>query len=239
MQLESDRRRGDRLQKEALEARQQVDALKKLVDYDELTGLPNRRAFQEEIKRQYAEVQRSLHPLQEAAGQEFDCSILVIDLDGFGDVNKRFGHAAGDVCLREVARRVRELLRPLDLLARMGGDEFMLILPNTNAVEAQPVAERVYAAIHDSVTNEMRQQYKSEDPEVPPLQISASIGIVSFQQERATDGTLPSADELVKRADYASRVVKASGKDGILSLSDAKAIDDRGQIRADILGGKN
>jgi diguanylate cyclase (GGDEF)-like protein/PAS domain S-box-containing protein len=106
-------------------------------DTDPLTGLANRRALE-----------RTLHAaLARAQARGRSVAVLVLDLDGFKAVNDRHGHAAGDEALREVARRLRRCVRERDLVARMGGDEFVVVLTDLGADAAAGTVQRVRAAL--------------------------------------------------------------------------------------------
>jgi two-component system cell cycle response regulator len=105
--------------------------LETLAYHDELTGLPNRRF-----------ALRQLHALlSRARRHEQDLSLLIVDADRFKDLNDRYGHQAGDEVLRALATRLRERLREEDIVARFGGEEFLVILPDTDATGATAVAE--------------------------------------------------------------------------------------------------
>ena len=108
-----------------------------LARHDELTGLPNRRAFVEALASEIARVRRTGSPL----------SVIVADLDGFKDINDRFGHPAGDACLVAIAGVLKDTLRQYDSCFRWGGDEFTLVLPETVAADAEIVCSRVCAAV--------------------------------------------------------------------------------------------
>jgi diguanylate cyclase len=99
---------------------------------DELTGLPNRRGLLERVERELADVSTD-RPL----------ALLLLDLDGFKEVNDGLGHHAGDDLLRQVGSRLRPLLRPADTLARLGGDEFAVLLPDTGPDNAEVVAHKL------------------------------------------------------------------------------------------------
>ena len=105
--------------------------------HDELTGLPNRRAFGETIAREIARVRRTGAPL----------SVVVADLDDFKGVNDTHGHPAGDTCLVVVAGALRATLRQYDSCFRWGGDEFALVLPETAIGDAEIVCDRVATAV--------------------------------------------------------------------------------------------
>ena len=108
---------------------------------DPLTGLGNRRAFDETLARAIAGARRADRPF----------AIVIADLAGFKSVNDRFGHVEGDRCLRQVAGALRETVRGPDACFRWGGDEFALVLPSTDHVDADHVAERVRDAVERAV----------------------------------------------------------------------------------------
>lgn len=110
-----------------------IDALVELSSRDALTGLANRRAFELTVAREIDRVARSGEP----------ALLLVLDLDHFKRVNDTWGHAAGDEVLKAVAAALVECVRPMDLVARTGGEEFAIILPNCGAAFGQAVAERL------------------------------------------------------------------------------------------------
>src|SRR5690606_13536511 len=107
--------------------------LRELALHDSLTGLPNRGHFAALAAAEMRRAQRYGRPL----------SVLMLDLDGFKGINDRYGHAGGDTVLKTVARRWTEALRKADLLARIGGEEFAVLLPETELEAARAVAERL------------------------------------------------------------------------------------------------
>lgn len=160
--------------------RSATDALT-LAETDQLTGLPNRR--------------KALHVLEHViATAQGPSSIAIFDLDYFKAVNDRFGHAVGDHVLCRVARDASAVLREADLIGRYGGEEFILVLPNTAAEQAMAVAERVRASIATGGT------ISSDDPN-----ITASIGLASLIPGEAMDS-------LIKRADIALYAAKKAGR---------------------------
>lgn len=180
-------RRADRVMAAQEQARaEQAAQLLHLAYHDGLTGLPNRRSFGERLDQMLALARRHHHP----------AALMFIDLDGFKAVNDSLGHAAGDQLLQAVAGRVLACLREGDLLFRMGGDEFTVVLPRVAAAsDADIVARRVLAEVARPV----------------PLAgasavVGASIGIALFPVD-ATD-----ADALLRLADDAMYTAKSAGK---------------------------
>lgn len=113
-----------------------VDRLQRMVRTDELTGLPNRRALEEQLPRELARARREGSAL----------SVAMLDLDRFKAFNDRHGHLAGDRFLKRAAAAWRQVLRPYDVLARYGGEEFVAILPGCDLATASDVVERLRVA---------------------------------------------------------------------------------------------
>lgn len=128
-----------------------VQALEQMARSDGLTGLANYRAFEETIAREVVRARRYNLPL----------SLILMDVDQLKLVNDRYGHQAGDLLLREVARRVKEAVRETDIAARQGGDEFSVILPNTPLPAAQQVADRVEAAMNGTHVRWLKHVFQS------------------------------------------------------------------------------
>lgn len=155
---------------------------------DMLTGVGNRRAFETEAARWLAHCRRHGEPL----------SLLLIDLDHFKTVNDRLGHAAGDQVLRAVADSLQLQLRSPDVLARLGGEEFVALLPNTELPAAQQVAQRVLGQLR---SNQVQLQDGTR------LSVTASIGVTAcLPDETDIDWALARADAAMYRA-------KAEGRD--------------------------
>jgi diguanylate cyclase (GGDEF)-like protein len=154
---------------------EQIARAQELARTDPLTGLPNRRVWNERIVQEFHRAERSKKPI----------TIAMIDLDGFKAVNDKLGHVAGDGLLQEAAAAWQQLLRKTDLLARVGGDEFLLLFPECPADRAQTVLDRMRAAM-------------------PPEQ--------SYSAGTATWDGAESALELLERADRALYEAKARAR---------------------------
>jgi len=156
--------------------------LERLATTDELTGLFNRRYGIDAVKNEIARAQRSGRPL----------SLILLDIDHFKGVNDRFGHDVGDKVLADLARLLRERLRRTDTAARWGGEEFAVILPETDCVGGRRFAGELLARMDE---------IKTPDGEG----ISASFGVVDYRGDE-------SASELVKRADRLMYRAKQAGR---------------------------
>jgi len=155
-------------------------------NHDELTGLPNRRLLVENARRL----------LSVAMRRDRLAALMVLDLDGFKEVNDAFGHAYGDAMLRRVSMRMSMALREYDLIARIGGDEFVIVLPEIDDLDAaRAVADKLIAAASDDFTTGERLAH-----------MGASVGIAIFP----SDGQ--DFDSLLRRADAAMYQSKQAGK---------------------------
>ena len=163
------------------------EELTQLALHDTLTGLPNRILLADRISQAMAKV----------AEQGGCFSLMFIDLDGFKPVNDAFGHHLGDRLLREVALRLRDQLRSQDTLARIGGDEFVLLVRLGEPDDAPQVAARQVSLLSKS--------FRVDEHD---LQISASVGIALYP------GNGQTAEELLMNADAAMYHAKGAGKNG-------------------------
>lgn len=193
----------DRIQGLAQKLRDANEDLEKLAVTDALTGLWNRRKFFEEI-------QRLLGVLQETGGP---CSLLILDLDDFKGLNDNFGHPAGDTVLKEVARLMRETRQSADIVARLGGEEFIVAMPGAEAVGAVRVAERLRASI--------------ESHPWPLRALTASVGVATLR-DPGKRGTSTSAlvSGMLRAADLALYASKEGGRNRVThadSLGDTAA----------------
>jgi diguanylate cyclase (GGDEF)-like protein/PAS domain S-box-containing protein len=146
---------------------------------DELTGLPNRRAWDDELRRELARAGRRDYPV----------CVAMLDLDHFKEFNDAFGHQAGDALLREVGSGWRTVLRVTDFIARYGGDEFVLLLPDCAQDAATEVVNRLRAAL--------------------PGELCCSAGLAFW------NGSM-TADDLLGQADAALYEAKRAGRDQVI-----------------------
>jgi len=167
--------------------------LRYMATHDILTGLPNRSHFMDFLRAAIESSKRYGHMV----------CIMMLDLDGFKEVNDKFGHDVGDRALVRAAERLRRNVRRSDILSRMGGDEFLVLVPILKRVED---AETIGRKIVNSFREPLRVNGEL-------YHITVSVGASIFPQ----DGT--DAIELIKKADMAMYKVKGSGKDGFLLYS--------------------
>jgi diguanylate cyclase (GGDEF)-like protein len=163
--------------------------------HDFLTGLPNRQAFQQRIME---ERERSLR-------YERALSLLMVDIDNFKSVNDVFGHHWGDIVLQKVAEQLNKAIRKIDFIARIGGEEFVIILPETDLNGAFEVANRVLSAVRESPIETTKGL----------LRVTVSIGISSGFGEVSAD-----QQQLILDADQALYRAKQCGKDRVEALCD-------------------
>ena len=167
--------------------------LREIASREPLTGLYNRRHFNEVLQRRFAEAQRY--------GTDLSC--IMVDLDGFKDANDAFGHQVGDELLILTAATILSQLRTSDVAARYGGDEFIVLLPQTDATRALVLAERIM----DKFNRDQRQRF-------PGASVSMSMGIAHLADPSVNDG-----DGLVRAADQAMYRAKSLGRDRIESAT--------------------
>lgn len=165
--------------------------LEQLVRTDPLTGVANRRHFTEQAQQEIERARRNAQPL----------SLLMIDLDHFKYINDDHGHAMGDEVLRNFSATVRNPLRTTDLVARIGGEEFVVLLPNTALPGAQEVAQRILDAVRCQVLS----------CENGLLHYTTSIGVANLHEGEA------SYETLLSRADKALYRAKSTGRNQALA----------------------
>ncbi|MEX0851843.1 MAG: PleD family two-component system response regulator [Bauldia sp.] len=160
---------------------------------DGLTGLHNRRY----LERHLATL------VQQAVARDKPLSVLMIDIDHFKSINDSFGHLAGDDVLREFARRVRKAVRGIDLACRLGGEEFVIVMPDTDAALAILVGERLRQKI-------AADPFRVSDPD-EAIPVTVSIGVASLASPDDTP------DLLLKRADDAVYRAKRGGRNRVVA----------------------
>jgi diguanylate cyclase (GGDEF)-like protein len=165
-----------------------------LAHHDLLTGLPNRVMELQRFDELLRGTPRAEHP---------PCTVFCLDLDGFKNVNDRFGHATGDAVLVEVANRLRDAIRDVDFLCRIGGDEFVILLPAISPAEAAMVAERIIARVSERIEIDRAHLY-----------IGISVGSACAPDDGET------ADELLRSADRAMYAAKRRGKGVFVAHAD-------------------
>jgi diguanylate cyclase (GGDEF)-like protein/PAS domain S-box-containing protein len=170
--------------------------------HDGLTGLANRALFRDRLDQALARSERSRETL----------AVLLVDLDGFKQVNDSLGHDAGDQLLQQVAQRFRQATRPADTLARFGGDEFALLLEGADEDRAVAVADRLLERVAKPVSIAGRE-----------LAVGTSVGIV-LHPGGAGDG-----DELIRQADVAMYAAKEAGR-GRHEVFHADMARERGEL---------
>jgi diguanylate cyclase (GGDEF)-like protein len=178
----------ERTRRQRMELAAALERISELATRDELTGCLNRRAMQERLVEECSRASRAGQPL----------CVVLLDLDHFKSINDRHGHAAGDAVLRGFAELARGQLRPTDLLARWGGEEFLLTLAATDALQAQECVLRLLqglAQVHFDV--------------VPGgLSVTASAGSTQWRRGEAIEAA-------IERADRALYCAKANGRNRV------------------------
>ncbi|MDX2366805.1 MAG: sensor domain-containing diguanylate cyclase [Colwellia sp.] len=166
------------------------EQFEKQANTDSLTGLYNRRYFFKHADKEFSRAKR--HGL--------DMTVITIDIDYFKQINDKYGHPIGDKVLIEISNNILQNLREEDILARIGGEEFSIILPNTSLEEAKPVAQRICQTKNEFVVNEQKNEM---------IEIQVSIGLVSIN---ASDIKF---DDLFVRADNALYQAKETGRNRV------------------------
>lgn len=174
------------LEREIAERQQAQAKLLELATTDGLTGLYNRRHFMETATQEFERARRYRMPL----------SLLMIDADHFKSINDRFGHHIGDEVLKALATIVRRQLRETDLFARLGGEEFAILLPQTDFADARVAAERLRQTIAEHTV----------DTEQGPLNFTVSLGLARIEPSTVD------LDDLLRQADAALYQAKQNGR---------------------------
>lgn len=186
----------DITERKAMEAR-----LAQLAFHDELTGLPNRRNFMSAIDREYGRIRRQ---------EGYQACVLMLDVDHFKRINDRYGHAAGDMVLAELGKTMLGQLRETDMLGRLGGEEFAIVLADTCLEDALCVGEKIRKAIEDTCV-----AWQDKDR----LCVTSSVGITPLcSTDKRPDGAL-------SRADVALYTAKKNGRNCVCHLDAPYTVD--------------
>ena len=177
-----------------LEFKAYLDVCEEAAFTDHLTGLANRRRFERQLEREVGRVQRFGHPF----------SLLMIDIDRFKSLNDSFGHDTGDEAIRRIGRVLREGTRGIDLAARIGGEEFAVLLVETSRDGGYEVAERLRNAI--------------KSIEIPKARnVTASFGVAECPTDSQT------SVDILKASDVALYEAKRNGRDRVVAMETAKS----------------
>ncbi|HEY7421844.1 MAG TPA: sensor domain-containing diguanylate cyclase [Gaiellaceae bacterium] len=169
----------------AIENARRFREARQLADLDSLTGLHNRRYFYETLGREVDRAQRYQRRL----------SLVIVDVDGFKEINDRIGHLAGDAVLAEIADRIRQVVRSADIPCRVGGDEFAVIVPEVEVGQARQLVGRIQRAV-------------SAEPIARAGRVRVSAGVADIQPN-------DSPTTLFERGDESLYAAKHAGKGGL------------------------
>ena len=190
-----------------LEFKAYLDVCEEAAFTDHLTGLANRRRFERQLEREVGRVERFAHPF----------TLLMLDIDNFKKLNDSFGHDAGDDAIRRLSKALREGTRGIDLAARIGGEEFAVLLVETSKDGGFEVAERLRTSI--------------KALEIPSAgNITASFGVAECPSDAHT------AADILKAADVALYEAKRKGRDQVVAL---QSLRSNSIAAADVLGEGN
>ncbi len=174
------------------EVEQETETLRKKVSEhnqqafnDTLTGIPNRHAYEERLQQEYARWKRYQQPL----------SIMVVDIDKFKQINDSFGHRAGDKALRIIAGQLQKMTRETDLIARYGGDEFVLLLPETDTRGAMAIAEKLRNAVEKCAFHFRKKR----------VTITISCGISEYCEGDTPEDAFERADQALYQSKHKGR----------------------------------
>ena len=174
------------LSSDILNAKRRITLLSRT---DDLTGLLNMRAFNDLLEKEIARVTRYAQPL----------TVIMVDVDSLKGINDRYGHTAGSRLIRTIGQSISESVRNTDVVARYGGDEFVIMTTHTGTDEAHMVAERIRAAIHNT----------SFDMNGNRISTTVSVGIASFPE------CVEEAEDVLDKADIALYKSKQTGRDRV------------------------
>ena len=197
LEAEIERSRTRELEAQAVALRRQTEALTRRADEDTLTGLWNRRYVEQELPRL----------MREAAARGEPVSVVFVDADHFKSINDRFGHLVGDQVLRALADVLRGHVRPTDVVARLGGEEFVVLLPGASAGAAVTLGQRLCDAVRET----------DWEPLTPAHVASVSVGVAATLPMPSSGRELErQVATLLGRADEALYAAKRGGRDQVV-----------------------
>ncbi len=192
-ELDEARRRVEEAEERIRSLETELDEVSEMVRQDHLTGALNRRGMEDAFAREFARAERVASPL----------SVAIMDIDHFKRLNDTYGHDAGDNALVHLVNVVKDVIRPMDVVARFGGEEFVLLLPNTGTEEGVHVMTRVQ--------RELTRRFFLHDNQ--KLLITFSAGVALWRVGESTEDVLARADRALYRA-------KEAGRNRVLSAED-------------------
>lgn len=209
--------RNAQLEAEVTERKRLEELARHQAGHDVLTGLPNRLLFMDRLSQAVMRSER----------QRDRFALLYIDLDGFKPINDRYGHLAGDLTLKQIANRLQHNVRKSDTSARIGGDEFAVIMDGAPEGEAQRLGEKLCDVLRQPFTVELGEGHRAE------IQVGASVGIALFPhyvpENVGDDSRDLRLEELIRVADEAMYAAKRAGKNRVVvaSAPPSAAIPDK------------
>lgn len=183
----------------------EIERLRHLVYYDELTGLLNRRGFLREAGAEFHLVSYGMSTVERRVGAQIPFAVVFCDLDDFKGINDTHGHAAGDRALQVAATTLQQSLRHGDVVARWGGEEFVVALVGAGATNAERIAEKLRKnleqaqVVHDGTH----------------ISLTGSFGVASYEHEE-------SLEKVIERADRAMYASKSAGKNRVTTASEVQ-----------------
>ncbi len=178
-----------RLRDDQVALQAQIEQTELLADRDTLCPIFNRRAFERELHREIAIAARYGSPL----------CLVFIDLDRFKLINDRFGHATGDLVLKQVSELLVQSVRQTDIVGRLGGDEFGIALTHAELEDCQMKADALMALIDGMIVRD------ANDDGLKPVRLGASCGVINWQRGLDASTLISKADELMFRTKKARR----------------------------------
>lgn len=175
----------ERLQESLIELERAKKQLEQLATIDSLTGIPNRRSIDETLQREWLKAMRAAEPI----------AVMMVDIDHFKNYNDYYGHQAGDACLKQVAHTIRaSLRRSTDYVGRYGGEEFLVLLTQSDWEKAKKMAEKIFESVR------LLNLPHLASPTSPIVTISAGINVVIPLPKRSMSLLIQQADEALYQA---------------------------------------